>query len=98
MPITTDERRFMRHWEEQRQGGRRAYLAIYTFGYFFVLFMMGVALGLFSGLRFVQKPMLIGLGILSLAGAFAVALYQWRRGEKKFHRIISRVMEEDKLE
>lgn len=95
MPISIEERRFIRHWEEQRQGGRKSYVAIYTFGYFFVIFMIGVALGLFSGLRFVKVPLLTGLAVASLVGAFVVALYQWRRGESKFRKIISRIVEED---
>jgi protein-S-isoprenylcysteine O-methyltransferase Ste14 len=97
MPINTEERRFVRYWEEQRQGGKPAYIATYSFGYFVVIFMVGVALGLFSGLRIVRLNMLIGLGIASLVGAVIVSLWQWNKGEKKFRRIISRIVEEDKL-
>mgnify|MGYP001765604794 CR=1 FL=1 len=97
MPINTEERRFIRHWEEQRQGGKTAYIATYTFGYFIVLFMVGVALGLFSGLRIVRINMLVGLGIVALVGAVFVSFLQWNNGEKKFRRIISRIVEEDKV-
>jgi protein-S-isoprenylcysteine O-methyltransferase Ste14 len=97
MPISTEERRFIRHWEEQRQGGKAAYIGTYTFGYFIVLFMVGVALGLFSGLRIVRINMLVGLGIVALLGAVFVSFLQWNNGQKKFRRIISRIVEEDKV-
>jgi protein-S-isoprenylcysteine O-methyltransferase Ste14 len=94
MAITVEERRFLRHWEDQRRGGKKAYVGIYTFGYFIVIFMMGVAAGLFSGLRFVTIPILSGMALFSLVGAVALSLWQWKHYQKKFRVIISREMGE----
>jgi hypothetical protein len=45
----------------------------------------------------VRINMLVGLGIVALVGAVFVSLLQWNNGEKKFRRIISRIVEEDKV-
>lgn len=95
MPISTEERRFIRYWEEQRKGGKASFVAIYTFGYFIIIFMMGVALGLFSGLRIVTIPLISGLAIISLLGAVVLSFWQWQRHQKKFARIIQREIAED---
>lgn len=94
MPISTEERRFIRNWEEQRKGGKASFVAIYTFGYFMVLFMLGIAGWLFSGLRFVTLPLITGLGIVALVGAIALSFWQWQRHQKKFARIIQREIAE----
>lgn len=94
MPISTEERRFIRNWEEQRKGGKATFVAIYTFGYFILLFMMGVAFWLFSGLRFVTIPLISGLGGIALVGAVALSFWQWQRHQKKFARIIQREIAE----
>lgn len=95
MPISTEERRFIRYWEEQRKGGKGSYVGTYTIGYFIVVFMSGVALGLFTGLRFVTAPLLIGLAVLSLLMAVLLALYQFGQGQKKFRKIIQREIDEN---
>ena len=90
MSISPAERRFIRYWEEQRQGGKTAFVAVYTFGYLIIIFMTGVAIGLFTGLRFVTTPLLLGMAAASLTGAFMVSLWQWKRQQQKFSRIIKR--------
>lgn len=94
MPISTEERRFIRNWEEQRKGGKATFVAIYTFGYFIILFMMGVAFGLFSGLRFISIPLISGLAAVALVGAVVLSFWQWQRHQKKFARIIQREITE----
>ena len=95
MPISTEERRFIRYWEEQRKGGKASYVATYTVGYFIVVFMSGVAIGLFTGLRFVTAPLLIGLAIVSLLLAILLGFYQFSQGQKKFRKIIQREIAEN---
>jgi hypothetical protein len=92
MAITNDERRFLRSWEEQRTGGKSSYIATYTFGWFIVLFMMGVALGLFSGLRLVNARIILVWSLISAVGAVALSWWMWQRNQRRFRSIIKRVI------
>lgn len=94
MSISAAERRFVRNWEEQRKGGKANFVAIYTFGYFIIIFMTGVALGLFTSLRFVTLPLLSGMALVALVAGIGFAFLQWSRSQKKFRNIIQREIEE----
>ncbi|MCU0335978.1 MAG: hypothetical protein MUF62_13220 [Chitinophagaceae bacterium] len=94
MPLSPAERRFLRNWEEQRQGGKASFVGIYTFGYFIFIFMCGVALGLFSGLRLVNGKLLITWAIISAVGAVLAAFVTWRRFQQKFQAIVRREVAE----
>jgi small-conductance mechanosensitive channel len=94
MSISAAERRFIRNWEEQRKGGKASFVAIYTFGYTIIIFMTGIAIGLFTGLRFVTLPLLSAMGLTSLVAGIALAFYQYSRSQKKFRNIIQREIAE----
>lgn len=90
MPISTDERRFLKNWEEQRKDGKGIFVATYTFGFFFMFYLGFVVLGLFSGLPFIKMKWLVSIAILSLALAFFVSMILWKKQQKKFAAIIKR--------
>jgi len=92
MAITAEERRFLRSWEEQRKGGKKVYVAIYTFGLTLVIFLSSVALGLFLSIPFISLYWLTTIGIVSVVGAFGSSVLMWNRQQKKFRRIINREM------
>jgi len=92
MAISKEERRFLRSWEEQRQDGKRSFVLTYTIGLFILYFMIGVAIGLFSGLPFIKVWLLLGWGLSSLLLAFISSFLYWRQKEKKFTQIIQREM------
>ncbi len=94
MPLTDDERRFIRNWEEQRKGGKMVFIPIYTFGFFIIIFMSGVALGLFTGVRFIKISWLSLLGAGALVGGFLLSFVLWNRSQRKFQRIITREINE----
>jgi hypothetical protein len=94
MPISAAERRFVRNWEEQRKGGKASFVAIYTFGYFIIIFMTGIALGLFTSLRFVTLPLLSGMAFVALVAGIGFSFLHWNRSQKKFRNIIQREIEE----
>ena len=90
MAISAEERRFLRSWEEQRHGGKRVYVATYTFGLTFLIFLCAIALGLFMNLPFVKLYVLIAIAIASVVGAFLLAIFMWSSQQKKFRRIVNR--------
>lgn len=90
MAISSEERRFLRSWEEQRNGGKWQYVGIYTIGFTVMLFLGSVALGLFMSLPFVKLKLLIGIAVGSVGGAFLLSLAIWGHHQKRFHKIIKR--------
>lgn len=94
MAITAAERRFLRSWEEQRRDGKKAYVATYTFGLTFLIFLCFVALGLFLSVPFIKATWLIIIGISSVVLAFLIAMMAWSMHQKKWRQIILREMEQ----
>ena len=90
MAITPAERRFLRSWEEQRQGGKAGFVATYTFGYTLVIFISGIALGLFLNIPFIRFNWLLIMAISSIGGAFLISLIMWSRQQQKWRTIINR--------
>ncbi len=90
MAISAEEGRFLRSWEEQRHGGKKVYVATYTFGLTFLIFLCAVALGLFMNLPFVKLYVLIAIAIGSVAGAFFLSIIMWNQKQKKFRQIVNR--------
>jgi protein-S-isoprenylcysteine O-methyltransferase Ste14 len=98
MALSPDERRFVKHWEEQRKGGKGSWVGVYTFGFFILLYMGFVAFGLFMGLPFIKPVWLLLIGLVSLTGAISLALYWWRRNQQKFRQIVHREIREGQLQ
>ncbi|MES2647675.1 MAG: hypothetical protein V4717_12410 [Bacteroidota bacterium] len=94
MAISSDERRFLRSWEEQREGGKAGYVATYTFGLTFVIFLSSIAVGLFANLPFVKLYVLVIISIVSLVGAFIISIVMWNTKQKRFRDIINRELTE----
>jgi hypothetical protein len=90
MAISAEERRFLRSWEEQRQGGKPAFIAQYALGYFIFFFMMAVVLGLFSGLRLVNINLVVYSALISAVASVVFAFVQWKRGQSRFSKIVRR--------
>jgi fatty acid desaturase len=98
MALSPDERRFIKHWEEQKKGGKASWVGVYTFGFFILLYMGFVALGLFTGLPFIKAVWLLLIAVVSLTGAVGLALYWWRRNQQKFRLIVHREIQEGQLQ
>ena len=90
MAITPAERRFLRSWEEQRKGGKAGFIATYSFGYTFVIFISGIALGLFLNIAFIRVSWLLIMGVSSVVGAVIISMIMWKSQQKKWQRIIHR--------
>jgi cyanate permease len=94
MPVSNTEKRFLKNWEEQRKGGKKVFVAIYTFGLFFLIFLCTAALGLFLSIPFVKASWLIAIAIFAIVGGFLTALLMWSRQEKKYRVISERLQAE----
>ena len=88
--LTTSERRFIRHWEEQREGGKLSYILLYSIvGTFIVTLILSVFLVLFFQIVFGSFP----FWIVVLSGfiiSFGSSWISWNRNEQRLQDIIKR--------
>lgn len=93
--LTTTERRFIRYWQEQREGGRASYIALYAIiGTFIVTLILSVFLVLFFQIVFGTFPFYLVV-IAGFLISLVSALVTWSRNEQKLQRIIRREVDAD---
>jgi hypothetical protein len=80
MALTPAERRFVRHWEEERGGGRGAFLLRYTLAYFVVAYLCSVALALFLSIPFIKLHWLGLIAVFSLLLALVISVWSQPEG------------------
>ena len=88
--LTTAEKRFIKSWEEQRQGGKTKYYLLYiivgTFPAILVLSFLASMFGAFNKL-WITIP-------LSFVVSIIYTVRTWAANEKKFRGIIQREIKE----
>lgn len=90
--LTATEKRFIKYWEEQRQGGRVKYYLLYIISGTFVTILVLSFLSLMLGLGFPENLWWIIIGSFALVTIATVLT--WGLNEKKFKRIIQREIKE----
>ena len=85
----------MRYWEEQRSDGKKGFVAVYSIGFFIMFFMIGVLMGLFSGMPIIRIDYILYWSVGSAITAVVVAYLAWNKQETKFKRIIRRELSAD---
>jgi hypothetical protein len=93
--ITRREKRFIRSWQEQREGGKWTYYLLYTFAGGFIISLLSYILILWILQIRVPKPYWI-LPVFGVSAAAVIAVLVWRTNEKKFKGIIRREIKLDK--
>lgn len=92
--LTHKERRFIRHWEEQRSGSRVGYYVLYIFIWFFVamLFTFFVLNNLTDIKNNGMQKLYAMLAVSILIAAFATHI-SYLQNERRFKKIIRREVE-----
>lgn len=88
--LSTEERRFLRSWEEQRKGGKLSYFLLYILAGFVVM-----TIGVFfvaSMFSFGRPKHLWPVPLASLLIMTSYTWLSWSRSEKKWRSIIKREM------
>jgi hypothetical protein len=88
--LSTEEKRFISSWEEQRKDGK--------WSYFWLYFIVGIFITTIIGSVFMLIFFQIVFGSLFfwivLTGAVAISfiftLYSWNSNERKYHKILRR--------
>lgn len=86
--LTATEKRFIKYWEDQRQGGRIKYSLLYIITGSFVATLVLSFLLLMVGVDLPNNLVLIAIGSFCIV-TFAT-LFSWWYNEKKFKKIIQR--------
>jgi peptidoglycan/LPS O-acetylase OafA/YrhL len=87
--ITLKEKRFIRSWQDQREGGKWSYYLLYTFGGGFIISIICYILLLWILQIRVLRPywLVPAVGVMSAA---ILSVVVWRLNEKRFKKIIRR--------
>jgi multisubunit Na+/H+ antiporter MnhF subunit len=86
--LTATEKRFVKYWEDQRQGGKIKYYLLYIITGSFVATLVLSFLMLMVGVDLPDNLVLIAVG--SVCIVTIATLYSWWYNEKKFKKIIQR--------
>jgi len=86
--LTVTEKRFIKHWEEQREGGRVKYYLLYIISGTFVAILVLSFLSLMLGLGFPENLWWIVIGSFCIVTVATV--FTWWLNEKRFKKIIQR--------
>ena len=93
--LTTTERRFIRLWQEQREGGKLSYILLYSVvGTFIATIILSVFLVLFFQVVFGTFPfwfVVLSGFLISLVSSWVT----WNRNEQKLKKIIHREVDAD---
>lgn len=91
--LSPSEKRFIKYWEEQRQGGRYAYYLLYIVGGTFIISLLIFVLLLFVLQITFSSTMLWMVPSIALMLAVLLTVLTWKNNERKFKRIIRREVE-----
>jgi hypothetical protein len=88
--LTKTEKRFVRHWEEQRMGGRMAYVAQNTLAGTIMLSLFSFVV-LFFGMHVLFSwKLLIIVTSIAITVSCIVSYLVWQKNERKFRDLIKR--------
>lgn len=90
--LTATEKRFIKYWEDQRQGGRGKYYLLYIISGTFVAIIVLSFLSLMFSLGFPDNLWWIIIGSFILVTT--ATILTWWRNEKRFKAIIQREIQE----
>ena len=90
--LTAIEKRFVKYWEDQRQGGKIKYYLLYIITGSFVATLVLSFLTLMVGIDLPDNLVLIAIGSFSIVTVSTV--FSWWYNEKRFKKIIQREINE----
>jgi len=95
--ITSEEKRFIRYWEDQREDGQLSYFLQYTLVGGFIMSLF-VFIAIFFFLNFyVSIFILIIVPVSCIIASSLLTHYSWVKNEKRLRRIIKREVNEGRL-
>jgi len=90
--LTATEKRFIKYWEDQRQGGKIKYSLLYIITGSFIATLVLSFLTLMVGIDLPNNLLLIAIGSFSIVTT--ATFLSWWYNEKRFKKIIQREIKE----
>ncbi|MBL7745965.1 MAG: hypothetical protein JNM19_00945 [Chitinophagaceae bacterium] len=88
--LSDKEKKFIRYWNEQREGGKWSYIITYTIGGAVIAFFLPLTifyiLSMLQFFRLIQLPVWL-LVVLAFITSFAASQYFWYRNEKRWRSL-----------
>ena len=92
--LSVTEKRFIRYWQEQREGGKLSYYTMYILvGTFMATLIISTFLFLFFQIIFGSIAFWSGL-LAAFVISVVAAVTSWTRNERKFKELVKREMKE----
>jgi hypothetical protein len=86
--LSAEEKRFKRYWEDQRSGGKRYYVILYTITWAFILFFVPLIISLFKidivGFFGLYKIPIWGVILITTSVSFAGSNHFWEKNERRW--------------
>ncbi len=94
--LTSEEKRFIRYWEDQRVDGKRSYYLQYTFvGAIIISLFVFITLFFFLN-YYVSLLILITVPSCCIVASFLLTHYSWIKNENRLKRLIKREVRQGK--
>lgn len=98
--ITPKEKRFLKYWEDQKDGGKWQYILVYTIGWSIILFIVPLAFSfvfdMYTAIKMDQPPLWAAITAAVILG-ITLSFFIWHRNEKKYRRISAKKLSETSL-
>jgi hypothetical protein len=88
--MTPAEKRFLRYWEEQREGGKSKYLlflvTLFSFCVLAVIFLAGIVMDLYFFMYW-PWPYIVGTAVVVAAACYFIVNRHWNNNEAKWTQL-----------
>src|SRR5437868_6751370 len=88
--LSPKEKRFLKYWNDQKEGGKRSYIITYTIGWAVIIFILPLAasfvIDMYSAFKLCQLPVWAAI-IISVLLGLIVSEYRWNRNEKRARQL-----------
>jgi ABC-type bacteriocin/lantibiotic exporter with double-glycine peptidase domain len=95
--LTTEEKRFIRYWQEQRTGGKTSYFLLYLLLGSFIMSLFGLVILLFFLQFFFSWKLLIITVAISFMLTGLMTVLAWSRNERRWKSLIRREIKQGEL-
>lgn len=92
--INAEEKRFVRSWQDQRNGGWMSYFIMYSLIGTLVVSLFTFVVMFFFLQIYISVPILIIVPVCSYIFSCVLTIYFWKKNERRFKAIIKREVAE----
>jgi drug/metabolite transporter (DMT)-like permease len=84
--LTPKEKRFLKYWKDQKEGGKSSYVIAYTIGWAVIIFILPLAgsfvIDMYTAFKLYQLP-LWAAALISVLLGYIISQFLWSKNERK---------------